>query len=172
MSPVTHYVVDEASASVTFAATSSVHSIRSTGSASGWFEAARDGGVLSDAAGVAGPLEVPLEGFSSGNPLVDREMKRRLGSGANPRIIADLVSAVQTDVGGMTLTGTIGFLGTEVLVEGEVMLRDGARLVGTGGFDVRWWGLEPPRLLMLRVDPIVTVEIDLPLIAQPQPEAT
>ena len=104
--------------------------------------------------------------------LVDREMKRRLGSGANPRIIADLVSAVQTDVGGMTLTGTIDFLGTEVLVEGEVMLRDGARLVGTGGFDVRWWGLEPPRLLMLRVDPIVTVEIDLPLIAQPQPEAT
>ena len=50
------------------------------------------------------------------------------------------------------------------LVEGELRLSAGPRLSGVGEFDVRWWGLEPPKLFMMRVDPIVTVEIDLPLI--------
>ena len=67
----------------------------------------------------------------------------------------------------MTVTGTIEFFGSEVLVEGELRVVEGPRLVGTGEFDVRWWGLEPPRLMMLRVDPIVTVGIDLPLVAGP-----
>ena len=61
------------------------------------------------------------------------------------------------------ITGTISFLDVDVLVEGELNLFPGPRLSGIGEFDVRWWGFEPPRLFMMRVDPIVTVEIDLPL---------
>lgn len=165
MKPVNRYTVDAASATVVFGASSSVHPIRSVGSASGWFRAAIDGAEFVDTGDIAGQLEVPLDGLSSGNPLIDREMKRRLASGKHPTIVARLESAVAKDATQMTVTGTIEFLGASTLVEGELSLAPGPRLVGTGEFDVRWWGLEPPRLLMLRVEPIVTVDIDLPLLA-------
>lgn len=170
MAPATRYLVDEALATVVFSATSSVHPIRSTGSATGWFRAAVNGTAFADATDIGAHLEVPLEGLSSGNPLIDREMRRRLEAGMHPTIIADLDSAALTASGDMTVTGTISFLGVHVLVEGEIAVADGPRLVGTGEFDIRWWGLEPPRLLMLRVDPIVTVDIDLPLVAEPRSE--
>jgi hypothetical protein len=51
-----------------------------------------------------------------------------------------------------------------VAVEGTVSLEPEGHLTGIGEFDVRWWNLEPPRVLMLRVEPIVTVEIDLTLV--------
>jgi len=152
---------------VAFGASSSVHPIRSVGSASGWFRAAIDGAEFVDTSEIAGQLEVPLDGLSSGNPLVDREMKRRLASGAHPTIVARIESAALTDATEITVTGTIEFLGASTLVEGELVLAPGPRLIGTGEFDVRWWGLEPPRLLMLRVEPIVTVDVDLPLLMDP-----
>lgn len=168
MKPATRYSVDASSAAVVFTASSSVHAIRSVGSASGWFQAAIDGTEFAATGDFDGHLEVPLDGLSSGNPLIDREMKRRLAAGTHPMIVADLESAVLTAAGDMTVTGTIDFLGVEILVEGEIAVADGPRLVGTGEFDIRWWGLEPPRLLILRVDPIVTVDIDLPLITEPR----
>ena len=167
MARATRYTVDEATATVVFGATSSVHPIRTAGSASGWFTASIEGDSFAGATGVSGHLEVPLKGLSSGNPLIDREMRRRLESDAHPTIVACVASAEVSASGGMTGTGTIEFFGSEVLVEGELRVVEGPRLVGTGEFDVRWWGLEPPRLMMLRVDPIVTVGIDLPLVAGP-----
>ena len=159
------YTVDAATATVAFGATSSIHPIRTGGSASGWFTASIDGDSFADARSVSGHLEVPLTGLSSGNLLIDREMRRRLESGAHPTIVARVETAEISASGGMTVTGTIEFIGSEVVVEGELRVVAGPRLVGTGEFDVRWWGLDPPRLLMLRVDPIVTVDIDLPLVA-------
>lgn len=167
MAPAVRYIVDTTSATVAFAASSSVHPIRSVGSGSGWFLAAIERGSFAGASDFEGQLEVPLNGLSSGNPLIDREMKRRLGSGTHPTILATIESAVLLDSQNATVTGTIDFLGASTLVEGELAIAAGPRLVGTGQFDVRWWGLEPPRLLMLRVDPIVTVDVDLPLIVAP-----
>lgn len=157
----TRWSIDPATATVTFVATSSVHPIRSSGGSHGWFEAAVSDGEFETATAVRGRLEIPLDGLSSGNPLVDREMRRRVD--AYPVIIAEIDTTVESGGSVATVTGTIRFLNEEVLVEGELNLVTGPRLVGVGEFDVRWWGLEPPRLLMLRVDPIVTVEIDLPL---------
>lgn len=167
MARATRYTVDEATAAVVFGATSSVHPIRTAGSASGWFTASIAGDSFASAEGVSGRLEVPLNELSSGNPLIDREMRRRLKSDAHPTIVASLEWAEVSASGGMTVTGTIDFLGSGVLVEGELEVVEGPRLVGTGEFDVRWWGLEPPRLMMVRVDPIVTVDIDLLLVADP-----
>ena len=161
------FEIDETTASVVFAASSSVHPIRSVGSVSGWIEAAvRDDAFAEDQA-LEGHLEVPLNGLSSGNPLIDREMKRRVDSGVHPAINANIEGTLRVDGNQATITGTIDFLGASTLVAGEVVVLPGPRLVGTGEFDVRWWGLEPPRLFMLRVDPIITVEIDAPLIERP-----
>ena len=88
-------------------------------------------------------------------------MRRRVETTTHPLIVAEIESTEATSGNTARITGTIRFLDAETLVEGELSLLPGPRLVGVGEFDVRWWGLEPPRLLMLRVDPIVTVEIDL-----------
>ena len=165
MEQMIRYVVKEASATVVFTASSSVHPIRSVGSASGWFDATISDGVFSGDADFGGHLDVPLEGLSSGNPLIDREMRRRVDGETHPTIEADIESSTLVDPEHATITGTVAFLGETTLVEGDLRIVPGPRLVGTGEFDVRWWGLEPPRLLMLRVDPIVTVAIDLPLVA-------
>ena len=156
--------IDAEGASITFVATSSVHPIRTRGTASGWLEAAIDDSGFNPGEELRGRLEIPLEGLSSGNPLVDREMKRRVDTTHHPLIIAEIETTEDTGRDTAKITGTIRFLGVETLVEGELNVFPGPRLVGVGEFDVRWWDLEPPRLLMLRVDPIVTVEIDLPLI--------
>jgi polyisoprenoid-binding protein YceI len=158
------YSVDAAGAAIAFVATSSVHPIRTHGVASGWLEASFDDAGFAPGKNLRGRLEVPVADLSSGNPLVDREMKRRVDTATHPLIVAEIESTEDTNGNTATITGTIRFLGMETLVEGELNLFPGPRLTGVGEFDVRWWGLEPPRLLMLRVDPIVTVEIDLPLI--------
>ena len=161
------FEIDESAASVVFAASSSVHPIRSVGAVAGWIEACVSEDVFAEGQDVNGHLEVPLSGLSSGNPLIDRETKRRVDSGLHPAIRAHIEETLRVDGNRATITGTIEFLGVSTLVEGEIVLLPGPRIVGTGEFDVRWWGLEPPRLLMLRVDPIVTVEIDAPLIGRP-----
>ena len=155
--------IDAPTGSITFVATSSVHPIRTRGSASGWFEAAFDDNGFGPGTTMHGHLEVPLSGLSSGNPLVDSEMRRRVDTAANPLIVADIEATDETGGNTARITGTISFLDVDVLVEGELNLFPGPRLSGIGEFDVRWWGFEPPRLFMMRVDPIVTVEIDLPL---------
>jgi len=158
------WLIDDAESSVTFVATSSVHPIRTIGAASGWLEATLDDAGFARGADLRGLLEVPVAGLSSGNPLVDREIRRRVDTTTHPVIVAEIDS---TEGGGgdiATITGTIQFLGVETLVEGDLNLVAGPRLIGVGEFDVGWWGLDPPKLLMLRVEPIVTVEIDLPLV--------
>ena len=161
------FEIDQSAASFVFVASSSVHPIRSVGSVSGWINAVLNGGAFAEDQELGGRLEVPINGLSSGNPLIDREMKRRVDAGLDSAISARVEETLRIDGNRATITGTIDFLGVSTLVEGEVVILPGPRLVGTGEFDVRWWGLEPPRLLMLRVDPIVTVEIDAPLVERP-----
>jgi hypothetical protein len=65
-------------------------------------------------------------------------------------------------VGGCQVRGTLTFHGTTKAVEGEVVfeVRDGGRRLEIRGeriFDVRDYRLQPPRLLLLRVQPQVTV---------------
>jgi len=156
--------IDAPVGSVTFIATSSIPPIRTTGSATGWFEAALDDTGFAPDIPIQGRLEVPLSGLRSGNPLIDNEMRRRVDTAKHPLIIAQLDSTEEIGAGGATIIGTIEFLGIEVLVEGDLTILPGPRLTGSGEFDVGWWDLKPPKLFTMRVNPIVTVEIDLPLV--------
>jgi hypothetical protein len=165
--PSPRFDIDGPAGSIVFSATSSLHPIRSVGSVSGWMNAGITGGVFTEDQELEGRLDVPLNGLSSGNPLIDREMKRRLGAGLHPAISASLEQTLHIEGNRATITGSIDFLGASALVEGEITILPGLRLVGSGEFDVRWWGLEPPRLLMVRVEPIVTVELDAPLVERP-----
>jgi hypothetical protein len=110
-------------------------------------------------------MEVRVADLRSGNPLVDREARRRLDPRRHPTLVGELTSARRTARGVLGCEGEVTFQGRTCQVRGDlhVSLLGGGdlRLVGEQRVDVRRWGIEPPRLLALRVHPEVTVRLDL-----------
>lgn len=142
-------------------AKSSVHGIHATTDGLTGFLELGEPGVAERA---AGRLVVPLTALRSGNPLVDRETRRRLDVKRHPEIVCDLASLSPLDADRYRAQGTITLMGATVEAEGEIRIEQRADEIGIEGersFDVRDWGLQPPRLLVLKVDPQVEVRIDL-----------
>lgn len=159
--------IDPERSLITFRGQSSVHPITVTARPSGWFAGIVDGAF--DAAGsLAGLIEVEVADLASGNPLIDRETRRRIDARRHPRISGRLTKTIEVQAERATVEGVIEFTAETALVEGELHLErsghDGLVVSGAGTFDVRWWGLEPPRLLLLRVEPEVEVFIHLVLV--------
>ena len=153
----TRYEIDAGQSEVRVDASSSLHGI--TGHAEGlrgWIDL--DGTTITGAR-----IELDAERLAWGNPLLDRETRRRIDAGRHPTIVGTM-SATDSNADGATqLRGTIAFHGVEREVSGSVVVTtaDADELVveGEQTFDVRDWGLEPPRLLMLKVNPDILVAI-------------
>lgn len=163
--PTTYHILP-AESQVTFLGESSVHPIEANVEPRGWFTAF----VTPDGLGegeAAGHIEIPVAELSSGNPLIDRETKRRTNASKYPTITGDLTDVSSVEGRQADIEGRISFRGEDVDVEGRIELSEvkPGRVVleGEGVFDVRWWGLEPPKLLMLKVYPELTVRIRLVL---------
>ena len=158
------YRIDPSRSRVRIEATSTLHPIRGeAGGLKGFFEAADDGaGRLAGPA--AGRLEVALDQLKSGNRIYDREMLRRADAGRYPTIVGELTALTPLEHGRYRLAGDLSFHGVTRAVEGEVAARvvDGRlEMTGSQVFDIRAFGLQPPRILMLRVHPEVTVHLEL-----------
>jgi polyisoprenoid-binding protein YceI len=155
--------------SVSIAGTSTLHPITANATGlTGWLEAAVvDGGFAS--ADLAGHVEIDVTRLASGNPLVDRETRRRIDAKRFPVITGEMTSVEQVEGPLATVWGVISFRGEQMEVQGSFAINqqtDGhLRLHGAAVFDVRWWGLEPPKLLALRVHPEITVTVELVLEA-------
>ena len=124
-----------------------------------------DGRLGSD---FAGRLEVPVKQLRSGNPLNDAELQRRVDARRYPTIVGEVRSANALGDGRFHVEGDLTFHGVTRPVSGEVQVTaDGDRLIVEGEhvFDIREHGVKPPRILMLRVEPEVTVRIKL--VAEP-----
>lgn len=157
--------------SMIFEARSSVHPIGvEAAEISGGLEAEVDGGDVRVLPGAR--LEVPMDGLRSGNPLIDRETRRRMDLRRDPRLVAELLDARRAGGGRLVCRGAVTFQGRTEQVEGELQVEeqdDGALLLsGQRVVDVRRWGLRPPRLLVLKVDP--QVRVHLQLVARPVPD--
>jgi len=126
-----------------------------------------DGGVTGL---VSGRLEVPMRSLRSGNPLEDRELQRRVDARRFPSIVGEVRSAAALDgAGRFRVEGDITFHGVTEAVAGEVLItmeNDRVVLEGEHVFDVRRFGVTPPRILMLRVNPEVRVSIRV--VAEPE----
>ncbi len=108
-------------------------------------------------------FEFPVEGLRSGNPLFDQELPRRVDARRYPTVAVE-VKEVSAGADGYRVRAQVSFHGVTREVEGPVTVRaDGNRLVVEGEqvVDIRDFGLEPPRLLLLRVYPNVKVRVRL-----------
>lgn len=170
MAEPTTYRVVTAESEVSFFGESSVHPIEVSVAPSGWFSATLSPHGIDEASRVEGHIDIPVTDLSSGNPLLDRETKRRTDAKRYPSITGDLTKVLTVEGAEAEIEGLISFRGEDVEVEGRIELReiapDGIVLEGEGLFDVRWWGLEPPKLLMLKVHPEITVRIRLVMKAE------
>lgn len=165
MPDLTRYRLATAESTVTIVGETSLYPITVYVTPDGWLEAAVANGEFAPDTGLRGEVEIAVIEFRSGNPLVDRETRRRLDARRYPTIRGALTEVVAISGPAATVKGTVTFLGEDVELEGTVSLIDDSEptvhLAGSGQMDVQWWGLEPPTLLVLKMEPVVTVSIDL-----------
>ena len=113
-------------------------------------------------------VEIPVTAIRSGSRLNDMEMQRRAEIGRFPNITFEISRAWPLDGTGRYRAALhVTAHGRTRAVEGEFALRiDGRRLIATGQhtFDMRDFGVHPPRILALRVDP--RIRVSLRLVAQ------
>lgn len=147
-------------------ARSSLHSIHSeTDVLEGWvdIDVQGDGRVDLDAPS-GGHVELDVDQLRSGNSFEDAEMRRRVNTRRYPTISGDLAVVTAADDDGRYLVeGDLTFRGVTRRYRDEMTMEvvDGntLTLAGESTFDVRDHGMEPPRILMLRVEPEVRVRI-------------
>jgi polyisoprenoid-binding protein YceI len=151
------YTIDPEASQVWIEGSSSVHPIHATATGlEGWVEVAEHS--------LDGEVQIEVDRLRSGNGLVDRETRRRIDARRFPYIVGRADAAESTGDGRFAVTGTVVFRGEDQQVNGElrVALDEGELVIeGSQTFDVREWGLEPPRLGLLKVHPEIDVRVRL-----------
>jgi hypothetical protein len=151
---------------VTIEASSSVHPIHSrTEGVEGFVDLNVRGDRAAVPAHPAGGISLEVARLSSGNPLEDRELKRRIDARRFPTIEGRLTEMQETGTAGhYRVRGDVTFKGVTRAYDDGVTVTvvdgDTVRLEGSTTFDVRDFGMEPPRILVLRVHPAVRVSLD------------
>lgn len=163
----TRYRIDPDRSRVWIDARSTVHPINSeAGGLVGWIELDASDGKMRDEPPPSGRLEFPVENLTSGNRLEDRELQRRIDARRYPTITGDLKSMTSTNGGSpLRVSGDLSFRGVtrnyEDAMDVEGLGTDTVTLTGTSTFDIRDFGMEPPRILMLKVYPEVKVRVEI-----------
>lgn len=123
-------------------------------------------GTVDLAAQPAGKLSLPVSRLSSGNRLEDRELQKRIDARRFPTIDGVLthMDHVGTD-GHYRVAGDLAFRGVVQRCEDDMTVRfvddQTVELGGTSTFNIRDFGMEPPRILMLKVAPEVSVRVEI-----------
>lgn len=167
-----HYVIDPDRSQVWIDARSSVHPIHSsTDGVEGFLEVdLGPGGPADGERPPAGKLSLAVERLSSGNRMEDRELQKRLDARKFPTIEGRLGQIVRLGAGQYRVSGEISLRGRSCEHEDEMTITAvddrTIRLEGGSRFDIRDFGMEPPRILMLKVEPVVEVRVDLFAVAE------
>ena len=162
---IARYAVSAADSTLDFAAASTLHAVHgSASSLSGYMDADVSGASIAVDPPPRMHIEVPVEHLRSGNPLQDRELWKLIDSRRFPTIAADLRRLEPDGSGAYAASGDITLAGRQRRYEGMLTVeRSGERLRVTGNLvlDIRDFGLKPPRLLMMKVEPCVNVRLQL-----------
>jgi polyisoprenoid-binding protein YceI len=162
----TRYTIDPDKTTVWIEARSSLHPIHSeTTGMEGYFEGdVGADGLLDLSSPVQANLQLPIAKMSSGNGLYDREMMRRVDARRYPTITAALRQMTPGETKGSYVTeGDITFRGVTQRVSDEVALStpDDGTVVFEGQhvFNLPDFGMEPPKIMMLKVYPDVAIRV-------------
>jgi polyisoprenoid-binding protein YceI len=164
---VARYRILSARSRVWIEARSNVHPIHTEAEGlEGWLDLDISDGRINVDQPLLGHLEFPVENLKSGNALEDRELRRRIDSRRFPAIAGDLKGMkVTDDAAQYTVTGDLTFRGVTRTYEDSMTLGviddHTMSLAGQSTFDIRDFGMEPPRILMLKVQPEVTVRVEV-----------
>lgn len=162
--PRIRYELDPDRSQVWIDGSSSLHPIRATASGlHGWIELMLVDGGVGATPKAEGEVRVEVDRLRSGNPIVDRETRRRIDASHHPEIIGTVTASTRAAPDRVALTGAIAFRGQTRPVDGELTVStEGGELHLTGSqeLDVRDWGLQPPKVGLLRVHPTITVRFD------------
>ncbi len=111
-------------------------------------------------------LSLSVVRLQSGNKLEDRELQKRLDSRRYPTI-EGVLSAMEAagDDGIYTVTGDVTLRGVsrrhDDVMEIHAIDDTTVSLTGSSRFDIRQFGMDPPRILILRVEPEVDVRVEI-----------
>ena len=124
-----------------------------------------DGGVDVDKK-PTGKLSLPVSRLSSGNRMEDREMQKRIEARRYPTIDGVLTSMEHAGANGTYgVSGDVTFRGVSRPHQGEMSVKvldsKTIQLAGESRFDIREFGMEPPRVLVLKVLPEVDIRVEI-----------
>lgn len=159
------YEIDPEASQVWISGTSSVHPIHAAASGlGGWIDVEVADGEVAPGSGLDAEVRIEVSALKSGNGLVDRETRRRIDAKRFPEISGVVTGSERLAGDRVSLRGDLTFRGETRAVEGEVTVAvegGGDRIVveGSQTFDVRDWGLDPPKVAMLKVHPAIDVRI-------------
>ena len=164
------YRIDPARSHVQIDARSNIHPIntRSDGLVGFVDLDVQGGGGVDLTVPPAGELSFPVEKLRSGNRLEDRELQKRIDARRFPTIRGILTTMTETAADNtFRVQGDLEFRGVTKAIEDDLTVElidgdtDTIRLRGASTFDIRDFGMEPPRILVLRVEPAVNVSVDI-----------
>jgi len=162
------YVIDPARSKVWIEARSNVHPIHSeTDGLEGFVQLEfRADGAVDQSAGSAGHVRLPVDRLKSGNRLEDRELQKRIDAKAFPDITGELDRLAENESDGSYLvSGDVTFRGVTRRHEDLMTITEvdehTVRLEGESRFDIREFGMQPPKVLMLRVEPVVDIRVEI-----------
>jgi polyisoprenoid-binding protein YceI len=163
-----HYRILPERSQVYIDARSSVHPIHSsTDGLEGFVELELDGdGAVDLAVKPTGQLSFAVSKLASGNRMEDRELQKRLDSRRYPTIKGVLEQMEPAGApGSYKVSGEITLKGVtrphEDLMEIRAVDDSTISLSGKSRFDIREFGMEPPRVLILKVEPEVDVRVEI-----------
>ena len=157
------YRIVPASSRLWAEARSSLHPIRAeTDGLEGYLEADMPEGRPNLSVTPKAQIQIESTRLKTGNPLYDSELSRRLEVRKYPRIRGTVREVKELGAGNRYhVRGDLSFHGVTRTIEGDITLRivndRTIEIEGEKVIDIRDFGLEPPRLLMLKVYPEVRI---------------
>lgn len=162
------YRIDPERSQVWIEGRSSLHPIHSTSTGlEGFVELVFDpDGVVDPEAALSGKLSLPADRLSSGNRMEDRELQKRIDIRRYPTI-EGVLDQVRHDGanGNYEVAGEVTFRGVSRRYEDRMEIENlgdqTVRMAGESRFDIRDFGMQPPRMLMLKVEPEVDIRVEI-----------
>ena len=110
-------------------------------------------------------LFLPVEAIKSGHSLQDREMRRRFKSDHFPTITARVTKGEPLgDDGRYRASATLTMHGQAREISGDVEIHVNGTTMSISGqqvINVKDFGIDPPRLIVLKVEPDVDVHVNI-----------